>query len=255
MSTLAMRPKQFTADERCLGGRYMLQQQFQALRRRVLSASTQLDTLRPEGAKIAAAMRRADCCRAAKLRRRPYWRRVLEAALPEETQVDNAVPATFDGIADMAINKGLRYRRNLSERRRRRPPPHFASAAVVPCRSPPKEPIRYLGMRPVGVEVDLDKGPNGATECGALAAAWRRDRSAAVLRRRDNIRRRRDLRRSAAQLLHMQFAAREEGRSLAGEFPEEYPEQPGEDPAPDHSYPLPQPHPPPRPNTSLGHAA
>eukprot|EP01062_Namystynia_karyoxenos_P057942 TRINITY_DN4917_c0_g2_i1.p3 TRINITY_DN4917_c0_g2~~TRINITY_DN4917_c0_g2_i1.p3 ORF type:complete len:212 (+),score=43.87 TRINITY_DN4917_c0_g2_i1:92-637(+) len=118
MATLAVRPRRFTADDRCLGGRYMLQQQFQALRRRVLNAATQMDTLQPSAAKLAHDMRRRDCIKLSRLRRRPYWRRVVEPALPARTQVDNTPPASYAAIADMAINRDLRERRKQRERRR-----------------------------------------------------------------------------------------------------------------------------------------
>eukprot|EP01065_Artemidia_motanka_P006949 TRINITY_DN13398_c1_g2_i1.p1 TRINITY_DN13398_c1_g2~~TRINITY_DN13398_c1_g2_i1.p1 ORF type:complete len:418 (+),score=32.05 TRINITY_DN13398_c1_g2_i1:52-1254(+) len=208
MASLAVRPKRFTADERCLGGRYMLQQQFQALRRRVLAATTQLDTLRPEATKIATEMRRNDCTRLTRLRKRPYWRRVKEAALPEQTLVDHSAPKAFHGIADMLINKGLRDRTKLKLRRRARPPPPYASVLAKCGRPAPREPTpippRCISAIPYLVQVDLDRGPDGATELGAAAALWRGERKTEVMRRCESLRRRRALRSSVSELLRLQ---------------------------------------------------
>eukprot|EP01062_Namystynia_karyoxenos_P057941 TRINITY_DN4917_c0_g1_i1.p1 TRINITY_DN4917_c0_g1~~TRINITY_DN4917_c0_g1_i1.p1 ORF type:complete len:414 (+),score=63.63 TRINITY_DN4917_c0_g1_i1:44-1285(+) len=188
MASLAVRPNCFAADERCLGGRYMLQQQFQALRRRVLGATTHLDTLRPSAEKNARAMRRRDTARLSRLRRRPYWRRVVEAALPERTQIDDSVPASYYVISAMAINQGLRERSKLRERQRRRPPPVFASAAHGGLQPPP----------PAGAAL-LDAGAGEAVAGGPAA-----ERLAAIARRREALRRRREARAGAAAVLAFQ---------------------------------------------------
>eukprot|EP00755_Sulcionema_specki_P026127 Sspe_Gene.15942::Locus_5574_Transcript_2_3_Confidence_0.400_Length_717::g.15942::m.15942 len=122
MATLAMRPKAFVADERGVGGRQMLQQQFRALHRRVNEASTQVDTCRSLADRCVKRMIESCQRRRWRLQRKPFWCKVPEPRLPRHTMVDTTPPAFFDDISRMVINEGLRDTQRLARIRQSRTP-------------------------------------------------------------------------------------------------------------------------------------
>eukprot|EP01064_Diplonema_japonicum_P032126 TRINITY_DN5974_c2_g1_i1.p1 TRINITY_DN5974_c2_g1~~TRINITY_DN5974_c2_g1_i1.p1 ORF type:complete len:249 (+),score=9.13 TRINITY_DN5974_c2_g1_i1:40-786(+) len=105
-------PKLFHADERCLGGRQLLQQQHLNMVSRLHDVRPHLDTVRTHSEVCVKNMLKRGWERAGRLRQAPYCSKVpIYKRNHLSSVVDNHPPNHFSVVWEMDINKGLREKK------------------------------------------------------------------------------------------------------------------------------------------------
>ena len=216
-------PKLFVADERGLGGRQLLQQQFIHMLRNIKTANACLETGLKREELLRNRMHAQSLNRLSHLRRTPYHEKVPQARPAAAGQpgqrVDNALPQNFHALWCLPINQGLRDRYRHPRRRFASHAAHSAraspEAAFVKSATPyPLSPSECADLREqrrqqrsggkaqTGISLEYDENDvsyynlqdknvrTGATECVRLA----RERTVGIALRHRELRTRRRLR-------------------------------------------------------------